>query len=212
MEFPQRKFQQSAYPFQTFDHDKSLYVYECIRNRPRSIYQYSSMAPRLLGQTSIFGVVFFVFKSILGIERQKKLKKIYNFDPKASEPCQNIDISKVAYQEAVEDLNKKQGKPIAYVSCFPLHFFRALPLPACFTTEQSKVKVENSLFAKYRLIGRARNRYDYLKIWVLFLRYSLLKTEKKIHLYKVKQNSAYQKQGLLAGPQLHLLLRQIVHC
>ena len=31
-------------------------------NRPRSIYQYSNMAPRLSGQTSIFGVVFFVFK------------------------------------------------------------------------------------------------------------------------------------------------------
>ena len=33
------------------------------------------MAPRLSGQTSIFGVVFFVSKSLLGIERQKKLKK-----------------------------------------------------------------------------------------------------------------------------------------
>ena len=33
------------------------------------------MAPRLSGQTSIFGVVFFVFESLLGIERQKKLKK-----------------------------------------------------------------------------------------------------------------------------------------
>ena len=44
-------------------------------NRPRSIYQYSNMAPRLSGQTSIFGVVFFVSKSLLGIERQKKLKK-----------------------------------------------------------------------------------------------------------------------------------------
>ena len=44
-------------------------------NRPRSIYQYSNMAPRLSGQTSIFGVVFFVFESLLGIERQKKLKK-----------------------------------------------------------------------------------------------------------------------------------------
>ena len=33
------------------------------------------MAPRLSGQTSIFGVVFFVFKSLLGIDRQKKLKK-----------------------------------------------------------------------------------------------------------------------------------------
>ena len=44
-------------------------------NRPRSIYQYSNMAPRLSGQNSIFGVVFFVFKSLLGIERQKKLEK-----------------------------------------------------------------------------------------------------------------------------------------
>ena len=43
------------------------------RNRPRSIYQYSNMTPRLLGQTSIFGVVFFSSKSLLGIERQKKL-------------------------------------------------------------------------------------------------------------------------------------------
>jgi len=34
------------------------------------------MAPRLSGQTSIFGVVFFVSKSRLGIDRQKKLKKI----------------------------------------------------------------------------------------------------------------------------------------
>ena len=33
------------------------------------------MAPRLSGQTSIFGVVFFVSKSLLGIERQKKLQK-----------------------------------------------------------------------------------------------------------------------------------------
>ena len=36
-------------------------------NRPRSIYQYSNMALRLSGQTSIFGVVFFVSKSPLGI-------------------------------------------------------------------------------------------------------------------------------------------------
>ena len=32
------------------------------------------MAPRLSGHTSIFGVVFFVCKSFLGIERQKKLE------------------------------------------------------------------------------------------------------------------------------------------
>ena len=46
-----------------------------ICNRPRSIYQYSNMGPRLSGLTSIFGVVFFVSKSPVGIERQKKLEK-----------------------------------------------------------------------------------------------------------------------------------------
>ena len=48
---------------------------ELARNRPRSIYQYSNMAPGLSGQTSIFGVVFFVSKSLLGIGGQKKLEK-----------------------------------------------------------------------------------------------------------------------------------------
>ena len=52
----------------------SNYFLSELQNRPRSIYQYSNMAPRLSGQTSIFGVVFFVFESLLGIERQKKLK------------------------------------------------------------------------------------------------------------------------------------------
>ena len=46
-----------------------------VLNRPRSIYQYSNMAPKLSGQTFIFGVVFFVSKSPLGIDRQKKLEK-----------------------------------------------------------------------------------------------------------------------------------------
>ena len=40
---------------------------------PRSIYQCSDMAPGLSGQTSFSGVVFFVSKSLSGIERQKKL-------------------------------------------------------------------------------------------------------------------------------------------
>ena len=116
-----------------------------VPNRPRSIYQYSNMATRLSGQTSLFGVVSFVSKSLLGIlhfrvplclcfkanlsakpflwksdfdllenetscrthfhikgfalrlEAQensemaycetKETETIYNFDPKASEPC-----------------------------------------------------------------------------------------------------------------------------
>ena len=44
--------------------------------RYNNILQCFNTTPRLSGQTSIFGVVFFVSKSLLGIERQKKLKKI----------------------------------------------------------------------------------------------------------------------------------------
>ena len=39
-----------------------------VDNRLRLKYQYSNMAPRLSGQTSTFGVVFFVSKSLLGID------------------------------------------------------------------------------------------------------------------------------------------------
>ena len=51
-----------------------IHVANINSNRPRSIYQYSNMFPRLSGQSSIFGVVFFVSKSLLGIKRQKKLE------------------------------------------------------------------------------------------------------------------------------------------
>ena len=43
--------------------------------KARSTYQNSNIALTLSRQTSIFGVVFFVFKSLLGIERQKKRVK-----------------------------------------------------------------------------------------------------------------------------------------
>jgi len=57
--------------------EHSLYKEKCwnstnLSNRPRSLHQYSNMALRLSGQTSIFGGVFFVSKSLLGIVRQKK--------------------------------------------------------------------------------------------------------------------------------------------
>ena len=54
---------------------KTCLIKDRSNNRPHSIYQYSNMAPRLSGQTSIFGVVFFVSKSLLEIEGQKKLEK-----------------------------------------------------------------------------------------------------------------------------------------
>ena len=39
----------------------------------RSIYQFSYMVQRLSAQPPIFGVVFFLSKSFLGVERQRKL-------------------------------------------------------------------------------------------------------------------------------------------
>ena len=55
---------------------------------------------------------------------------------------------------------KRWGKTLDCVSCFPLHFFRALPLPACFTTEQSTV--EASLFVNY---GKFNIRFQGPSVW-----------------------------------------------
>ena len=46
---------------------------------------------------------------------------------------------------------KKWGKTLNCVSCFPLHFFCAVPLPACFKTEQTTAKA--SLFVYYYLLS-----------------------------------------------------------
>ena len=42
-------------------------------SKPRLIHQYSNIVPILSVQTSIFGVVFLVSESALGIERQKNI-------------------------------------------------------------------------------------------------------------------------------------------
>ena len=54
-----------------------------VHNRPRSIYQYSNIAPRHSGQTCIFAVVFFVSKSLLRIEKQRKVEKKMQFLPES---------------------------------------------------------------------------------------------------------------------------------
>ena len=46
------------------------------------MYQHCNMTPRLSEKTSKFGVVSIVSKSLL-----EETKKIYNFDPKASDSC-----------------------------------------------------------------------------------------------------------------------------
>ena len=81
----------AIYPLGVKDQRISSYFYL------RSICQYfkatfdmpifEHMARRLSRQTSIFGVVFFVSRPLLGIEGEKKLKKICNFLLKAPKPC-----------------------------------------------------------------------------------------------------------------------------
>ena len=65
-------------------------------NRPRLIYQYFNMAPRLSGQTSIIWC-FLSIQVSFGNWETKETWKTCNFDPKSPEPCWNIDISYVAY-------------------------------------------------------------------------------------------------------------------
>ena len=66
--------------------------------RPNVATFYSNMAPRRSGQTSICGVVFFVSKSLLGIERQKKHRKFAILTRKPRTHARiSIDITNMAY-------------------------------------------------------------------------------------------------------------------
>ena len=58
--------------------------------KPRLIFQYSNMAPRLFTQTFLFGGVFFVSRSLLGMEGLKELTKFAISVLKASKPCFTI--------------------------------------------------------------------------------------------------------------------------
>ena len=61
-----------------------------VSNRQRSIlYKYSNMVPRLSGQYLLFGVVFSASKSLVGIEKQKKLK---TFTILAQKPRSHVRI------------------------------------------------------------------------------------------------------------------------
>ena len=66
-----------------FKSNRSILISDYSVQLPLLIYQHSNMAPRLLGQTSIFGKASFLSKVLLGIERQKKTLKNYNFDPRS---------------------------------------------------------------------------------------------------------------------------------
>ena len=56
-------------------------------NSPRSIYLNSNMTRRLSGHFSVFGLVFFVLKSFLGIARQWSRENFSIFDPETTESC-----------------------------------------------------------------------------------------------------------------------------
>ena len=60
--------------------------------------------------TPIFCGVFFVSKSLWEL-RDKRTKKIHNFNLKASKPCQNIEISNFAYLLYMQNTGFKVWKP-----------------------------------------------------------------------------------------------------
>ena len=60
-----------------------LIFLEFFSDSPCSIYKNSNMTPRLSGHFPIFGLVYFVLKSLLGMQNNGAVK-IYNFVRKAS--------------------------------------------------------------------------------------------------------------------------------
>ena len=58
---------------------------------------------------------------------------------------------------------KKWGKTLDYVSCFPLHFFRALPLPACFTIQQNRAQ-SRLLYLLSMIYGRVRGGWSAARV------------------------------------------------
>ena len=72
------------------------------------------MAPRLSGQTSKFGVVFFVSKSLLGIERQKKLKKIAILTRKPRSQLEYLCIERGLLVEAFNNYFINIGPSLAH--------------------------------------------------------------------------------------------------
>ena len=89
-----------------------------------SIYQYSNMAPRLSGQTCIFGVVFIVSKSRLAIDRQKKLPK-YTICPESLGAMLEYWYIKrrllysLACEQAPSEVGKKFGKRSEWDALLP---------------------------------------------------------------------------------------------
>ena len=83
--------------FELFIHaHATIYKFESLFGYVR----YINILTRLRGfqDTFIFDVVFCIQVSFANCDTNEP-RKINNFDPKASEPCQNIDISNVAYYQ-----------------------------------------------------------------------------------------------------------------
>ena len=76
------------------------------------------MAPRFSGQNSIFGGVFFVSKSLLGIKEQNELKKkTGNFVMKASALCKSIKMSNVASINSLLSVSVEMRSNTVQLSC-----------------------------------------------------------------------------------------------
>ena len=109
------------------------------------------MAPRLSGQTSLFGVVCFVSKPPLGIERQKKLEKFAILTRKPRSHAR-ILIYRTWPITQVLFLNSKNG-------CI---FFDRRDLSFIFT-HRHNFEIQNALVSKQRtlLSWKVVNKYKF---------------------------------------------------
>ena len=98
-----------------------------------------------IGEQNTADATLLVWKRKFGLKIQQiALRNYYILYHKPNKEAASTVLSSVINHLGSGTVFKKLGKTLDQVSCFPLNFLRALPLPACFTTEQSRV--EASLF------------------------------------------------------------------
>ena len=75
---------------------------------------------------------------------------------------------------------QKWGKTLNCISCFPLHFFCAVPLPACSTTEHRQSRLLYLL-----IMNRLPKLYCYINIIFIIIQYlfTVIKSFPKLYCY-----------------------------
>ena len=122
------------------------------RKRPRSLYPYFNMAPRLSGQTSKFGVVSFVSMSLLGIERQKKLKQFAILTRKPRSQLEYCCVERGLLAEALNNYFINIGPSLAHEMAHSSVSFESFVKPS--HSESSEFRTVTNANVQKTLEGR----------------------------------------------------------